>query len=90
MTKKVTRTAIDEEGLRYKSKAAGTIFKQPYHPGLATRSCFLCGKHLDRSLMRARNLMGKSQLVCAPSCKELAASMTQAKNDSLNPVPVEA
>ncbi|MEN9372920.1 MAG: hypothetical protein RIR79_472 [Pseudomonadota bacterium] len=34
-------------------------------------SCFLCGKHRARSLMTTKKVLGKSQAVCAPSCKEL-------------------
>jgi hypothetical protein len=36
-------------------------------------SCFLCGKHRSRSLLKSRKLLGKVQFVCAPSCKELDA-----------------
>jgi hypothetical protein len=31
-------------------------------------SCFLCGKHRPRAELKNRNLMGKSQAVCAPKC----------------------
>jgi hypothetical protein len=33
-------------------------------------SCFLCGKHRARSQMVTRKILGKSQAVCAPSCKD--------------------
>ena len=34
-------------------------------------SCFLCGKHRLRNQLGTRKLLGKSQAVCAPSCKAL-------------------
>jgi len=34
-------------------------------------SCFMCGKHRVRSQLRTRQLLGKAQTVCAPSCKAL-------------------
>jgi hypothetical protein len=34
-------------------------------------SCYLCGKHRTRSLMKTRKLLGRAQAVCAPSCKEM-------------------
>ena len=52
--------------------------------GGATMSCFLCGKHRARSLMTTKKVLGKSQAVCAPSCKELeemlAANAASAAN----------
>ena len=43
--------------------------------GGATMSCFLCGKHRARSLMTTKKVLGKSQAVCAPSCKELEEAL---------------
>jgi len=37
-------------------------------------SCFLCGKHRQREVLKMRSLFGKHQSVCAPSCKELDES----------------
>jgi hypothetical protein len=37
-------------------------------------SCFLCGKHRPRSQLMSKKLLGKSQSVCAPSCKEAEAA----------------
>jgi hypothetical protein len=34
-------------------------------------SCFLCGKHRPRAMLKSKKLLGKSQPVCSPSCKEL-------------------
>jgi len=71
MARSEAKTAVDAGGLRYKSKAAGSPFKAATTFGAATMSCFLCGKHRARSLMKTRKVLGKSQAVCAPSCKAL-------------------
>ena len=63
------------DGLRYKSKASGSPFAAAASFGGATMSCFLCGKHRARSLMGTRKVAGKSQTVCAPSCKALEAAL---------------
>jgi len=42
-------------------------------------SCFLCGKHRPRAMLKSKKLLGKSQPVCAPSCKELEEQLTAAK-----------
>jgi hypothetical protein len=38
-------------------------------------SCFLCGKHRPRAMLKSKKLLGKSQPVCSPSCKELDAQI---------------
>ena len=68
MTKPAAKTKISEEGLRYRSKVAGSPFVSGASFGAATMSCFLCGKHRPRSAMKSRKLFGKSQAVCAPAC----------------------
>jgi hypothetical protein len=70
MTKPSAKTEIVDNGLRYKAKASGSPFKASPYSGTATMSCFLCGKHRVRSTMTTRKVLGKSQAVCAPSCKE--------------------
>ncbi|RYF77019.1 MAG: hypothetical protein EOO22_00145 [Comamonadaceae bacterium] len=75
MTKPETKTAVLADGLRYKSKAAGSPFRASASFSGATMSCFLCGKHRTRSQMRSRQVLGKSHSVCAPSCKELDAAI---------------
>lgn len=53
--------------------------------GGATMSCFLCGKHRARSLMTTKKVLGKSQAVCAPSCKELEEMIAaNAANNTAN------
>ena len=65
------RHAVVALGPRYKPKAPGSPFRASASFSGATMSCFMCGKHRVRSQMRTRQLLGKSQTVCAPSCKAL-------------------
>ena len=74
MAKADTKTKMLADGLRYKSKVSGSPFTAATSFGAATMSCFLCGKHRARSQMSSRKILGKSQAVCAPSCKEAEAA----------------
>lgn len=67
-------TTIDSAGLRYRSKKPGSPFVSAGDFSAATMSCFLCGKHRPRSSMKTRKLLGKTQFVCAPNCKEAAGN----------------
>jgi len=71
MNKTVVKTAVFDDGLRYKAKLSGSPFRASASFSGATMSCFMCGKHRVRSQLRSRQLLGKSQAVCAPSCKAL-------------------
>ena len=71
MARSETRTTVLADGLRYKSKVSGSPFKAAPTLSGATMSCFLCGKHRVRSTMQTRKLLGRSQAVCAPSCKAM-------------------
>lgn len=71
MAKAEVKTAVVADGLRYKSKPSGSPFKVGSTLGGATMSCFLCGKHRVRSLMKTRNVLGKAQAVCSPSCRAM-------------------
>ena len=73
MAKADTKTSIDSDGLRYRSKTPGSPFTAAGAFGAATMSCFLCGKHRPRSQLKSRRLLGKAQFVCSPSCKEADA-----------------
>lgn len=72
MAKDDVKTSIEADGLRYRSKAPGSPFAPVGAFGGSTMSCFLCGKHRPRGLLKSRKLLGRSQFVCAPSCKEVA------------------
>ncbi len=67
---KIIKTDVDPGGLRYRSKASGSPFAVAGNFGTATMSCFLCGIHRPRNVLKSRKLLGKTQFVCAPSCKE--------------------
>jgi hypothetical protein len=71
MARADSKTTMLADGLRYKSKVSGSPFKAAASFGTATMSCYLCGKHRTRSLMKTRKLLGRAQAVCAPSCKEM-------------------
>ncbi|MSQ76819.1 MAG: hypothetical protein EXR34_13850 [Rhodoferax sp.] len=71
MAKVDTKTTMVADGLRYKSKVSGSPFTAATSFGAATMSCFMCGKHRPRSQLMSRKILGKSQAVCAPSCKVL-------------------
>jgi hypothetical protein len=75
MSRREVKTAVVADGLRYKSKAPGSPFKAAETFGGATMSCFICGKHRPRSMLKTRKLLGKAQAVCSPSCKELEATL---------------
>ena len=70
MAKDQVKNSIDAEGLRYRTKAPGSPFASAGVFSAATMSCFLCGKHSARTSLKSRKLLGKTQFVCAPSCKE--------------------
>lgn len=72
MARDEIKTAMDSEGLRYLSKAPGSPFTVAGNFGAATMSCFLCGKHRPRTALKTRKLVGKTQFVCAPNCKDVA------------------
>ena len=72
MAKDETKTSIDADGLRYRSKAAGSPFGSARAFTTATMSCFLCGKHRPRAQLKGKKYLGRTQFVCSPSCKELA------------------
>lgn len=74
MAKPEAKSAVLPDGLRYKSKAAGSPFKVGYTFSGATMSCFLCGKHRARTQMMTRKVLGRAQAVCAPSCKAMDAA----------------
>ena len=74
MAKNEVKTTVVADGLRYRSKVAGSPFTAAGSFGAATMSCFLCGKHRPRSMLKSRKLLGKAQAVCSPSCKELDAA----------------
>lgn len=69
MAKPDSKTKILDDGLRYQSKVSGSPFVNAPNTVFSSMSCFLCGTHRVRSTMTTRKLVGKAQVVCAPSCK---------------------
>lgn len=61
---------IVSDGLRYKSKPAGSPFVN--HPGGfgSTMSCFKCGTHRPPSELESMKFLGRSQKVCKGGCKK--------------------
>lgn len=78
MARADAKTTVLADGLRYKSKVSGSPFAATTSFGAATMSCFMCGKHRARSMMGTRKVLGKSQAVCAPSCKGLEEQLLEA------------
>ena len=74
MAKEEVKTTIEANGLRYRSKAPGSTFSDKGSFGAATMSCFLCGKHRPRSQLMSKKILGRSQSVCSPSCKDAEAA----------------
>ena len=74
MSKPISKTKILDSGLRNQSKVGGSPFATMTGSNLSAMSCFLCGTHRMRSTMTTRKIIGKSQVVCAPSCKEAKQS----------------
>lgn len=87
MAKADTKTTIEPDGLRYRSKTPGSPFTAAGAFGAATMSCFLCGKHRPRSQLKSRRLLGKAQFVCSPSCKEADAAASGGSTASTAPAP---
>ena len=65
----------DDSGLRFRRKAPGSPFELSSRYPHGTLSCFLCGLHRPRHLLKTRKLIGRNQFVCGPSCKELQARL---------------
>lgn len=65
-------TVIQNDGLRYKRKAAGSPFSSGGSSGMhqTTMSCFKCGTHRPRAELTTKRLLGKNQLVCAAGCNK--------------------
>ena len=60
-------TAIKEDGLRYKSKVAGSPFSGRTF-AMGTMSCFKCGVHKPRATGSFKKLLGQTMFVCG-DCK---------------------
>ena len=57
-------TKVSGDGLRYAAKSPGS----PFSGSGNTRSCFKCGKHRQQGLLQSKRILGRSEMICAPSC----------------------
>lgn len=66
---KVT-TVIAQDGLRYASKKAGSMFGTAGGStfGGSSMSCFKCGAHRSMSTMVSKKILGKVRKVCGEGC----------------------
>lgn len=72
---KDVETKIAGDGLRYKSKAAGSAFSgQNFGNGNGTMSCFKCGQHKPRATGSFRMALGKSTFFCG-DCKPVTPAV---------------
>lgn len=55
-------TKITADGLRYKSKEGGSMFKDSASMG--TISCYKCGLHKPRALGSFKRLLNQSMFMC--------------------------
>jgi hypothetical protein len=53
--------------LRYAAKVSGSPFTGTGH----TRSCFLCGRHRQAAQLKSKRVLGRAEMVCAPSCNSV-------------------
>lgn len=86
-SRKDTTTRIQEDGLRYTSKAPGSPFSPrpgAFSGATNTMSCFFCGAHQPPNRRTMQKVLGRSQPVCEPLCeknprsKKLAAAAAAA------------
>lgn len=64
-------TQISPDGRTYRHKTSGSPFNGSSTLPGQTMSCFLCGMHRSRSMLRSRRLIGRHRAVCAPSCQKV-------------------
>jgi hypothetical protein len=64
---KAQHTKVSGDGLRYAAKSPGS----PFLGNGNTRSCFKCGKHRQAGLLQSKRILGRSEMICAPSCSAL-------------------
>lgn len=60
---------INPDGLTYRHKPSGSPFNGGAGLQGQSMSCFLCGQHRPRVMLRMRMLLGRHHAVCAPKCE---------------------
>jgi hypothetical protein len=71
-SKDEVKTAIEPDGLRYKSKTPGSPFAGHGAFAAGTMSCFKCGKHRPRAVLKSRRILNRNEMVCTPSCQAVS------------------
>jgi hypothetical protein len=71
-SKDEVKTAIEPDGLRYKSKTPGSPFAGHGAFAAGTMSCFKCGKHRPRAVLKSRRILNRNEMVCSPSCQAVS------------------
>lgn len=61
---------VAANGLRFKTKPAGSPFSNQSGGFGSTMSCFRCGQHFPASELETKKYLGKSQKVCKGGCKK--------------------
>jgi|SRR6188472_512303 hypothetical protein len=72
-SRKDTTTRIQQDGLRYTSKAPGSPFSPrpgAFSGATNTMSCFFCGAHQPPNRRTMQKVLGRSQPVCEPLCEK--------------------
>ena len=59
-------TQIHADGLRYRSKAPGSVFG----PTTGMMSCFMCGMHRPRTFLRTFKVAGATNYRCIGGCRQ--------------------
>jgi hypothetical protein len=67
MSEQQAKSRLAEDGLRYQQGIGS-----PFMGNGTARSCFKCGQHRNQDQMEAFRFLGRSEMVCKPSCSELA------------------
>lgn len=82
MNSKVTKTAIHDDGLRYKSKVNGSPFGGAGSSTYSTKSCFFCGEHRGVGQRTTQKILGRHEPVCMPLCEKNPKFGKESKDDA--------
>ena len=67
----VTTSKLSANGLRYDAKPPGSPFLGTGN----TRSCFICGTHRQHAQLRSKRVLGRTEMVCSPSCNSVGEQL---------------
>lgn len=69
-TKTMRNDTLDDGGLRYVHKTAGTPFAASADGVGRTMSCFKCGTHRSTGDLEFKRILGRSERICKDGCKK--------------------